>query len=43
MDESFFSDSILEFIKDEEDKELENIGYLFEQIHDEVLSFHSRS
>ena len=32
MDESFFSDSILEFINDEEDEEFQNIDYLFEQI-----------
>ena len=37
MDKSFFSDSILEFINDEEDKEeFENIDYLFGQIFDEV-------
>ena len=39
MDESFFSDSILEFINDEEDEEeFENIDYLFGQIPDEVLA-----
>ena len=35
----FFSDSILEFINDEEDKEeFENIDYLFGQIPDEVFT-----
>ena len=39
MDESFFSDSILEFINDEEDEEeFENIDYLFGQIPDEVFT-----
>jgi len=39
MDESFFSDSILEFVNNEEDKEeLENIDYLFGQIPDEVFT-----
>ena len=39
MDESFFSDSILEFINDEEDEEeFENIDYLFGQTPDEVFT-----
>ena len=36
MDESFFSDSILEFINNEE--EVENIDYPFGQIPDEVFT-----
>jgi len=39
MDKSFFSDSILEFINDEEDEEeFENIDYIFGQIPDEVFT-----
>ena len=35
MDESFFNDSILELINDEEDEEeFENVDYLFGQIPD---------